>query len=125
MFYHKTNKLSSKNTLIEFLGLLPIIIAIAIIPIIVYLKMTPVKEAASFWISDMDYDFFSYYKSIFLYISSGLSLIIIFCKAIISRSHFKKTHLYIPLLVFLVFVLLSALLSKYPKISWFGFYNRY
>ncbi len=125
MFTLKKSNRLSKDTLIDYFEILPLIISLAIIPLIVFLKVSPTEGGTSFWKSDVDYDFFSYYKSISLISTGVLSLIIMLWKAVKSSGLFKKTNMYLPLFLFLIFVVLSALFSDYQKISWLGFYNRY
>lgn len=112
-------------TFIEMIDIIPLIISIAIIPLIVFLKVSPAQGGTVFWKSNVDYDFFSYYKSMILIAMGLLSILIMLVKGFKSNLKFKKTKLYIPIVVFLFVVFLSALFSEYQKISWLGFYNRY
>src|SRR6056297_3374059 len=125
MFHKKNNVRLSKYSVLEFLETLPALFAVAIVPMIVFLKVTPVEEASFVWKSSNDYDFFSYYKSISLIILGTLALFILIGKMIQRKTQLKKTKLYLPLFVYFLFILLSAIFSDYQKIAWMGFYNRY
>jgi len=117
------NRMGGKSW-IELLELMPLLIAITILPLIVYLKVNP-AEVSNAWNSSWDYDFFSYYKSLVLIILSGPALVILVLKSVLKREVMKKTKLYWPLLGFSICVFLSAIFSDYPTIAWSGFYNRY
>lgn len=117
------NQMSVKS-FIAFVELLPIIISIAIIPLIVFLKVSPAEYSYA-WKSSSDYDFFSYYKSLTLIMMSAFAFIIFLCKKISRKHQLKKTKIYWPLLIFALCVLLSTIFSDFQKIAWLGFYNRY
>lgn len=98
----------------------------AIIPIIVRLKVVDLTVfAESPWVSDVDYDFFSYYKSrILISISFFMTAAFIFDRSSKGNPLEKKT-LDLSILIFMVAVFFSAVLSEYVSLSFWGFRGRY
>lgn len=108
--------------------IIPLFLIATIIPLIVYLKIYPIDNVSyNYWIGDKEnYDFFSYYKSVFIIVLAILSLVM-FCVARYKKLiNTKKMILaYIPIVVYGVAILFSAALSKYPNTAWIGFVDRY
>jgi O-antigen ligase len=108
--------------------LIPLVLLIIIVPLIVHLKIIPLDGAMyEFWNGqDKNYDFFSYYKMIWILICSVLALIMMFVKNYKNDwKLFKKSYFFIPIGIYSVFVFLSTILSEYKHIATFGFVDRY
>ncbi len=101
---------------------------LAIVPLIVYLKVVPLTGAAfDFWTGQKDnLDFFSYYKMVWILISSALAVGVL--ASVVMFYGFDKiraTYYYIPIAVYAFFVILSTQFSQYPAISLTGYTDRY
>lgn len=106
--------------------ILPLIMAVAFVPIIVFFKQLPLDDVSKqFWPTDNNSDFFSYYKSIFIMVSAAGAILLFLFKSYQQGINFKKVNIYIPVAVYSFFVILSAVLSKYPSVSANGFADRY
>ena len=124
----KTKNKKIKGSLYDnLIFLLPLIIAAAVVPIIVFYKYIPLDDLSKRnWPTDYNVDFFSYYKSLILMISAGIALLLflyVSCqKGIVLK---KANNIYIPVALYSLLVILSTGLSKYPRISLNGFADRY
>lgn len=108
---------------LDVLYFLPLILLIAIVPLIVYLKKVPLTGARlDYWTGEkQNWDFFSYYKSLWLQILVSFSFVLfVFRKKILQKSFY-----YYPIMGYIGFVILSTLLSKYKEVSLYGFVDRY
>jgi len=108
---------------LEIIYFLPLIILIAIIPLIVYLKKVPLTGARlDYWTGEkQNWDFFSYYKSVWLQILVGISFILF----VLRKKTLQKSFYYYPIMGYLGCVILSTLASKYKQVSLYGFVDRY
>ena len=70
-------------------------------------------------------DFFSYYKSSLIIFCAILVLIFILYRILTQSFAIKKTSIYFPMIVYLVFVLLSFAFSDYKDIAWSGWNERF
>ncbi|SCZ79043.1 O-antigen ligase family protein [Acidaminobacter hydrogenoformans] len=106
--------------------MIALFLILAIIPIIVRLKVVDLTAyAESPWVSDVDYDFFSYYKSrILISITFLMTAVFVFDRSSHGNPHEKKP-LDLSILVFMVTVLFSAVLSEFVSLSFWGFRGRY
>jgi hypothetical protein len=113
----------------QYLFLIPILLVLAVAPLIVYLKMVILDDTTiQHWTgnSKSTADIFSYYKAGLICISAVVMLFLCFLKSY--RSGIKKKSMflyYIPVAVYAVFVVLSAMFSKYPVTALNGFVDRY
>lgn len=109
--------------------LLPMIIALAVVPLIVRLKLISLSdEIYLLWNGkDINPDFFSYYKGIFLIVNGVIAALIYFLtmkrESCIRIKEQKKY--YIAAGSFLLLMLLSSLLSDYRYLSLSGSPDRY
>lgn len=111
---------ATKSIMIAFFLIL------AILPIIVRLKVVDLTVFAdSPWVSDVDYDFFSYYKSRVLFAIGVLMMGAFFSDRLSHGNPLEKKPFDLAVLVFAVTVLLSSVFSEYVKISVWGFRGRY
>jgi hypothetical protein len=73
--------LTKKNSVINYNWylLLPLMLLLAIVPLIVYLKVVPLTGASfDLWTGQKEnMDFFSYYKMVWILISSGLAVVVL------------------------------------------------
>lgn len=108
--------------------LLPLMLLLAVVPLIVYLKVVPLTGAAfDFWTGQKEnLDFFSYYKMVWILISSLLAVGVMALIVILNGlDRIRGTYYYIPIAVYAFFVILSTEFSKYTDISLTGFTDRY
>lgn len=97
--------------------LVPIGLAVAIIPLIVryYAFNTGLAEYDWFGNRDEHTDFFLYYKSFFFIILSGIMLLLTAVRLIREGRSIKWTNMFIPLLAYGLLSLISTLLSDYVE----------
>ena len=111
------------------LFLLPILLVLAVVPLIVYLKMVILDDTTvKYWISNAKStaDVFSYYKAGLVCISSAIMLAL--CILHGYRSGIRKKQMlfyYAPVAAYALFTILSAIFSKYPVTARNGFADRY
>ena len=108
----------------SYLFLLPIFFILAFVPLIVYLKVIPLEGAALYyWLSEFNWDFFSYYKAVFFLITTVVAVFIFFIFS--QQFTIKKSAIYFPMAIYALLILFSAVFSEYKEISFFGFPDRY
>lgn len=120
------NEITS-NVKTNWLGLLPIIFVIAVLPFIVrlYEYETPLSEYPWFSYNNQYIDFFLYYKQwLFISVSFIMALIII-VKAYINKTTLKFTPIFVPLAVYALLALLSSIISKYRSYSFTGMFEQF
>ena len=123
----RVKKLRDKSLGIEsFIYILPLILAASVVPLIVLMKNIPLDELSKQnWPSDINNDFFSYYKARMIIISSVGAIITVLIKYYQKRIHLKEFNIFIPVVIYSFFVILSAAFSEYTLISVYGFADRY
>lgn len=97
--------------------LLPLILLVAVVPLIVRMKVYDTHMEDFAWVADTEatgVDFFNYYKSIWIIVISAAMLLVIVITMAVRRTAIRFTKALIPLLVYAVFVILSSILSEYP-----------
>ena len=70
-------------------------------------------------------DFFSYGKMVAILICASLTLLILLYKVVTQTLAIKKTFIYIPMLVYFIFVLISHVMSSHRDIALLGFWDRF
>ena len=108
--------------------LLPLMFLLAIVPLIVYLKVVPLTGPSfDFWTGQKEnLDFFSYYKMVWILVSSILAVVIFaLFVAFNGFERIRGSYYYIPIAVYAFFVILSTEFSQYTDISLTGFVDRY
>lgn len=70
-------------------------------------------------------DFFSYYKMIAICTCAVLVLVILLYRIFCQGLYIKKSFVYIPMLVYVAFVLLSYVFSEYKDFAWLGYNDRF
>ncbi|MFW6273901.1 MAG: O-antigen ligase family protein [Halanaerobium sp.] len=114
-----------KEKIKDKLYVLPIVLIGAVVPLIVRYKRLELGEvAASYWVSDYNTDFFSYYKMVFFLGFTFLALIsfYIYYK---KENNLKKSFYYYPIAVYMLMIILSTVFSKAQLTSLTGFPDRY
>ncbi|SHF18346.1 O-Antigen ligase [Caloramator proteoclasticus DSM 10124] len=111
--------------MLKKLYLLPLCL-IFFVPLIVCEKILILPDhLKNFWIAGVNFDYFSYYKSKVLLILVLFSLISLLYRLRKDEISIKSSKLYIPLFVYLFFIIMSTIFSKYKDISLWGFPDRY
>lgn len=107
--------------------LFPLIFIIAILPLIVYRKEIPVEGILTYyWNTSSNIDTFSYYKVVWFFIATFLSMVsFIAYHHVYDTFRVKLTSYYIPIALYSLFVLLSSLFSEHLYVALFGFPDRY
>ena len=113
------------HNLLKILPLLPLLIAVGIVPLVVFLKVTPVPpEYQQFWVTSYVFDFFSFYKAQIVLVCAGLILLAVLMLSYFKRLPWKKSALFIPLAVYAAMLVASTIVSKHPSIALGGFFER-
>lgn len=115
---------------IKWYHLLPLMLIVAIVPLIVYLKVVPLTGASfDFWKGTKDnLDFFSYYKGIWLVIAASLALCIYVVRLFQVGSLQLKKEMniyYIAASLYFLFITASTFFSEYKEIAINGFPDHY
>ena len=121
-------KKDSKDINYNWYLLLPLMLLLAVVPLIVYLKVVPLTGASfDYWTGQKEnLDFFSYYKMVWILISSILAVVFLaLVVAFYGDKKVKGSYYYIPMAVYAFFVILSTEFSQYTDISLKGFTDRY
>ncbi len=107
---------------------MPVLFIIVIIPLITYGKIIELPlEEANFWKGGTFHvDFFSYYKSTFLIITSCaalLSFAVLFLKHKLPVHNYREY--YVPMILYSAFVIISTMLSPYRNVALLGFMDMF
>lgn len=70
-------------------------------------------------------DFFSYYKSVAILICAVFVLVLLLYRVFTQSLYVKKSFIYIPMIVYSVFVLLSYIFSDYKEFALYGWNDRF
>ena len=114
-----------------FLWNVPVVAILAITPLIVYLSIRPVPEAfRRFWITDINFDFFSFYKMRWFIFWSVVLLLVFLFQVYKRKDEYlsfirRSKYFWIVWIVFTLSILLSAVFSSAPPIAWGGMFDRY
>lgn len=102
------------------------LLIIGIIPLITWVKIVSLSDVEKVFFNDQSkVDLFTYYKMMFLLIFTSLGfLVFIFNRkdGILDRG--KKLY-YVPAGIYAAFVILSAAVSQYKTIAFWGFFSQY
>lgn len=110
--------------------LLPIMFVVTVLPLIVYLKVVPLTGASyDTWTGVTEnYDFFSYYKGMWLIIAAALGLFMVVVRAFQNDPNLLKKELkqfYLVIGVYLLFIVGSTIISDYRAVALSGYPDRY
>lgn len=96
--------------------LLPAALMLAVVPLIMYYYKFDNDLVQFGWIhSDKTIDFFLYYKMVAIIILGVIMLCIIAGRLFMEGSKIKFSTAFIPMLVYALFIIFSAVASKYPR----------
>lgn len=116
-----------KTKAVGWCFLIPLLFAVAVVPLIVHMRVVPLEGAAyAYWTGEPhNVDFFSYYKSIWLVVSAALALAALLVVLYEKQLVLKKVYFYyIPLAVYALFVFLSTIFAEHGEIALRGFPDR-
>lgn len=108
--------------------LLPYIFIVAVVPLIVFLHVDDLEpiEIANWKGNDFYPDLLSYCKSLWFKIVSAFGLCLFVFRITQGRVQLqKRLSLYVPAAVYIIFIILSTITSKYASIALSGFVARY
>lgn len=122
--------ISKQNAKIDFsqiLRVLPLVLTIAIIPLIVYLKVIPpTTDTVLFTNGKENLDFFSYNKMLWLLIFTGIGALMYLGRYITYRQKpLVKSNVYYPMAAYIILSVASTLFATYKRVAFFGFVDRY
>ena len=114
---------SSKSKILLY----PLLIVMAIIPLIVHQKTYPTHLEQYSWYSyaETAYDFFLYYKSVWLVIMAALMLVILCWKMAKEKEYRKIPMFMIPAGIYGLFIIISMIFSKDRSISLHGIVEQF
>jgi len=105
---------------------LPLIIFSAAVIFLVRMVVYTRPMEQFFWAAgNTQVDFFSYFKMMAIITCAAAALIFILYRVFTKKLAIKRTFVYIPMLVFSLFVILSHIFSKYREFSLLGFNERF
>ncbi len=121
------NKQPNKKYKYDLWIIIPLIIALAIIPLIVYMKVVEVPEGLKYFTNGQDNaDFFSYYKMIWLSITAFIGLFMFFSRCYLNKNIvLRKDKFYYPMLIYAALIIISVIFSSYKSVATKGFIDRY
>ena len=131
---HRNNKLSrSKATYSKTpakhanMFMIPLIIMVAIIPLIVRYHDYNTRLSIFNWfqIDDSYFDFFLYYKQLYFILTCSVMLIIIGYKIYQDKKSLKFSPIFIPLGIYGLLALLSTVFSKYSSFGFTGIFEQF
>ena len=107
--------------------LYPLIIVMAIIPLIVHQKVvsTNLEEYSWFSFSETAMDFFLYYKSVWLVIMTIIMLVILCVQVLQKKEYQKIPEFMIPIGIYGLFIILSIIFSENRDFSINGIMEQY
>lgn len=119
---------SKKNLVLkdQYYKIIPLALILLIVPCIVYLKtITLSGPALDLSVTgDTSYNFFTYYKSVWLFVFTLMSVVFCIFYMQTKKISFRLPTIFIPLLVFYLFVFLSSSFSKNKDVAFNGFTDR-
>lgn len=107
--------------------LIPIIFIIVVLPLIVRLKYYDPNMSQYPWFGGVNSrpDYFLYYKQLFLIGTSVIMSLIIVIKAYNNRRSIRFAPIFIPLSVYAILALISAIFSEYASFSFSGSFEQF
>lgn len=112
---------------VDVLYLIPLIVVIAVVPLIVYLKANLLQGIQKeVWTQgDKVADFFTYYKYIVLVFATVAAVFSLLIKKMNNNLPIKRTYAYVPLSIYALFVILSTIFSQYKDVATNGFVDKF
>jgi hypothetical protein len=107
--------------------LLPLMFVVTILPLIVKIHQYSTGFSQFEWSPDNDiaFDFFLYYKQIFLILTAIIMVIFLLYKFMTARSSIIFPKIFIPLGLYVLLALLSSILSRYRNFSFTGTFEQF
>ncbi len=120
-------QIKSSNKELPVYYIIPVILISALVPLIVHLKVITMDNMTfQFWTGEKDNaDFFSYYKAVAIMIFTAAAFLLFLVAQYRGLQIKKQSIYYIPILLYAVLIVLSAVFSKYSNTSLIGFADRY
>ena len=117
--------MKNKTTVQKAFIYIPFFLVLTLIPLLTFAHKYTNRLDTYAWYStnDVNYDFFLYWKAIFLMITGILALCLFLyfiCKNKTYNPFAKHTFFFVPLFIYLVFALISACLAMEKIFSFFG-----
>jgi O-antigen ligase len=111
----------------NILYLLPIMFVVAILPLIVKLYQYSANFSQFSWFGENDiyFDFFLYYKQLFLILTAVIMSVFLFYKYKTDRNNISFPKIFIPLALYALLALLSSIISKYRRFSFTGTFEQF
>lgn len=124
------NKKASTNVKsdeISILYILPVLFVVTILPLIVKLHQYSANFSKFSWFTENDiyFDFFLYYKQIFLIFAAVVMSVFVVYRYITDKRNISFPKIFIPLAIYALFALLSSVLSEYRSYSFTGTYEQF
>ncbi|QGG47193.1 O-antigen ligase family protein [Heliorestis convoluta] len=111
---------------ISTFDLFPLLIVIALVPLIVYMNPIELEGIVKYyWPSEVNNDFFSYNKAIILMMATATAFFFFAIRFFLKNIEFKPMQIYIPLGIYALFIILSTLLAEHKSVAMLGFPDRY
>ena len=107
--------------------MIPIILILCIIPFILREKVYHTNLSQFAWFSDNDLftDIFLYYKQWALVVVAGVMVIVIAYQVYRKKRNIKFSPIFIPMFIYGIMSLLSAVFSKYPLLTFGGSFEQF
>ncbi|KZL90188.1 O-antigen ligase family protein [Clostridium magnum] len=108
-------------------SIIPLAFLVSIVPLIVYGKMMVFTgDYYKYWQGiKSGMDFFCYYKSLWILVSTVIAAVVFGIMLFSKNIKIRKTKIYIPIVIYSVFVMLSTVFSDFSQIAVWGFVERY
>lgn len=120
-------KLKRVLDLWPYWSIVPILILIGIVPLIVYgkiIELTPLMEQN--WIGGTYHiDFFSWYKMVWILWMTGILVLFSLVLILTKRIKFKKNTFYLPLFIYILFSIVSAIFAADPFVATRGYMDMF
>lgn len=103
-------------------SLIPVILTVAVLPLITYLVLVPTNLAQYSWYDTRTEigDLFLYRKMQFFLVVSAVALLTVGFHLFQQKKHIKCTKAFLPLFIYGLFTLLSAVFSDFSSYSFHG-----
>lgn len=111
----------------SWLALIPAIIFAAIIILIVRSSYYVRDMEQFYWTTDSNelIDFFSRGKMFVILACAGMSLFVLLCRFVDKKMFIRKDYIYIPMIVYALFVVISFIFSEHKEFSLWGYNDRF
>ncbi|MCK5388685.1 MAG: oligosaccharide repeat unit polymerase, partial [Candidatus Izimaplasma sp.] len=120
---YRKSKMNKSEKSLSNLYLLPVLFIIAIVPLIVFAKLIEIDglEAIYWKGGTLHIDFFHYYKSMYFIAASYIGGLILLVLYWLKKLKFIKTKYYMPLGIYTLFVIISAIFADDVDVALRGY----